>query len=306
VHKAVSPVLVEEPVFVIEGGRHPVVESALKAEGDTPFTANDCALDGRAETHPRLCFVTGPNMAGKSTFLRQNALFAIMAQAGLFIPARAAQIGVVDRVFSRVGAADDLGRGRSTFMAEMIETAAILNQAGPRALVILDEIGRGTSTFDGLAIAWAVAEHLYRINQCRALFATHYHELTTLTGTLSGAANLSLRAREWEGDLIFLHEVVKGAADRSYGVHVARLAGLPDAAITRASEVLERLEKGKSYKSPALSDLPLFQAPQSAPTPAKPSPALTRLQELRPDDLSPREALDALYQLKDMLAEDGS
>ncbi len=305
-NKAVRPTLVEEPVFVIEGGRHPVVESALKTEGDTPFTANDCALDGRADTHPRLCFVTGPNMAGKSTFLRQNALFAIMAQAGLFIPARVAKIGVVDRVFSRVGAADDLGRGRSTFMAEMIETAAILNQAGPRALVILDEIGRGTSTFDGLAIAWAVAEHLYRINQCRALFATHYHELTTLTGTLSGAANLSLRARQWEGDLIFLHEVVKGAADRSYGVHVARLAGLPDAAITRASEVLERLEKGKSYKSPALSDLPLFQAPQSAPTPAKPSPVLTRLQELRPDDLSPREALDALYQLKDMLAEGGS
>ena len=303
-HKAVRPKMADDPVFSIEGGRHPVVEAALKKDGGTPFTANNCALDGRAEAHPRLCFVTGPNMAGKSTFLRQNALFAIMAQAGLYVPARAAHIGLVDRVFSRVGAADDLGRGRSTFMAEMIETAAILNQAGPRALVILDEIGRGTSTFDGLAIAWAVAEHLYRVNQSRALFATHYHELTTLTSTLSGAANLSLRAREWEGDLIFLHEVVKGAADRSYGVHVARLAGLPDAAIARASEVLARLEKGKSYKSPALSDLPLFQAPVEAQKQAAPSPALKNLRAIRPDDLSPREALDALYQLKDMLSDE--
>ncbi len=304
-HKAVRPKMEKEPVFLIEGGRHPVVEEALKTEGTTPFTANDCALDGRAETASRLCFVTGPNMAGKSTYLRQNALIAIMAQAGLYVPARAASIGLVDRVFSRVGAADDLGRGRSTFMAEMIETAAILNQAGPRALVILDEIGRGTSTFDGLAIAWAVAEHLYRVNQSRALFATHYHELTTLTATLSGASNLSLRAREWEGELIFLHEVVNGAADRSYGVHVARLAGLPDAAIARAAEVLARLEKDKTYKSPALDDLPLFQAPQTLQNPmSKPSPALKALKEMRPDDLSPREALDALYQLKDMLGED--
>jgi DNA mismatch repair protein MutS len=305
-NKAVRPELSDDPIFVIEGGRHPVVETALSVSGDTPFTANDCALDGRADQHPRLCFVTGPNMAGKSTFLRQNALFAIMAQAGLYVPARHAQIGLVDRVFSRVGAADDLGRGRSTFMAEMIETAAILNQAGPRALVILDEIGRGTSTFDGLAIAWAVAEHLYKINQCRALFATHYHELTSLTATLSGAGNLSLRAREWEGDLIFLHEVVKGAADRSYGVHVARLAGLPEAALARASEVLARLEKGKSYKSPALQDLPLFQPLQTAQKQSATSPTLKTLRNMRPDELSPREALDALYQLKSLLDEEPS
>jgi DNA mismatch repair protein MutS len=305
-NKAVRPELSDDPVFVIEGGRHPVVETALSVNGDTPFTANDCALDGRADQHPRLCFVTGPNMAGKSTFLRQNALFAIMAQAGFYVPARRAQIGLVDRVFSRVGAADDLGRGRSTFMAEMIETAAILNQAGPRALVILDEIGRGTSTFDGLAIAWAVAEHLYKINQCRALFATHYHELTSLTATLSGAGNLSLRAREWEGDLIFLHEVVKGAADRSYGVHVARLAGLPEAALSRASEVLARLEKGKSYKSPALQDLPLFQPLQTTQKQLAPSPTLKTLRNMRPDELSPREALDALYQLKSLLDEEPS
>ncbi len=302
--RAVRPAMLDKPIFVIEGGRHPVVEEALRKEGGTPFTANDCTLDGRAETHPRLAFVTGPNMAGKSTYLRQNALFAIMAQAGFFVPARSAQIGLVDRVFSRVGAADDLGRGRSTFMAEMIETAAILNQAGPRALVILDEIGRGTSTFDGLAIAWAVAEHLYQVNQSRALFATHYHELTGLTATLSGAANLSLRAREWEGDLIFLHEVVKGAADRSYGVHVARLAGLPDAAIARAQEVLERLEKGKSYKSPALADLPLFQTPQTPGQQTSQSPALKSLHDIYPDELSPREALDALYRIKDMLGEE--
>ncbi len=302
-HGAVRPELSEDPVFVIEGGRHPVVEAALKKDGGSSFTANDCALDGRAQTHPRLVFVTGPNMAGKSTFLRQNALFAIIAQAGLFVPARQARIGLVDRVFSRVGAADDLSRGRSTFMAEMIETAAILNQAGPRALVILDEIGRGTSTFDGLAIAWAVAEHLYQVNQCRALFATHYHELTALAAQLSGAANLSLRAREWEGDLIFLHQVVKGAADRSYGVHVARLAGLPAAAVARAQAVLERLEKGKSFKSPALADLPLFQAavpPQNPPS----SPVLDALDAIRPDDLSPREALDALYALKALRREE--
>ena len=296
-HDAVRPQMAEEPVFAIEGGRHPVVEAALKQDGSGAFTANDCTLDGRAETGPRLVFVTGPNMAGKSTFLRQNALMAIIAQAGLFVPARSARIGLVDRVFSRVGAADDLSRGRSTFMAEMIETAAILNQAGPRALVILDEIGRGTSTFDGLAIAWAVAEHLYRVNQCRALFATHYHELTALAAQLSGADNLSLRAREWEGELIFLHQVVKGAADRSYGVHVAQLAGLPAAAVARAQEVLERLEKGKRFKSPALADLPLFQATAPAAAPA-PSPVLDALDAIRPDDLSPREALDALYALK--------
>ena len=299
-HDAVRPQLCAEPVFVVRGGRHPVVEAALKSAASGGFTANDCALDASAQEHPRLSFVTGPNMAGKSTFLRQNALFAIMAQAGFFIPAKEARIGLADRVFSRVGAADDLSRGRSTFMAEMIETAAILNQAGPRALVILDEIGRGTSTFDGLAIAWAVAEHLCQVNQCRALFATHYHELTALSSRLAGVSNLSLRAREWEGELIFLHEVAEGAADRSYGVHVARLAGLPDAAIARAQEVLARLEKGKTTKTPALNDLPLFQASAPAAERAD-NPALAALQAMRPDDLSPREALDALYALKALL-----
>ncbi len=290
---AVRPAVDDSLCFEIEGGRHPVVEAALKRDGE-PFTPNDCALDGAAAGHPRLLFVTGPNMAGKSTYLRQNALIVILAQAGAYVPARTARIGVVDRLFSRVGAADDLARGRSTFMAEMIETAAILNQAGPRSFVILDEIGRGTATFDGLAIAWACAEHLLQINAARALFATHYHELTRLAGEEGlGAANVSLKAREWQGDLVFLHEVGPGAADRSYGVQVAKLAGLPKAATRRAGEVLKRLEADGT--GTALHDLPLFAA---APEPEEPHALETALGEIDPDSLTPREALDVLYRLK--------
>jgi len=296
---AVRPQIDDSLGFAVEGGRHPVVEAARKREGE-PFTPNDCALDGAGESAPRLTFVTGPNMAGKSTYLRQNALFAILAQAGAFLPARSARIGIVDKVFSRVGAADDLARGRSTFMAEMIETAAILNQASARSFVILDEIGRGTATYDGLAIAWATAEHLLEVNAARALFATHYHELTALAAEDgSKAANVSLKAREWQGDLVFLHEVGPGAADRSYGVQVAKLAGLPAAAVKRAETVLKALESGGSEA--ALDALPLFAA---APEPDAPDPLREAVSALDPDSLSPREALEALYRLKRMNGEE--
>jgi len=284
----------ESTAFHVEGGRHPVVEQALIAQQAGGFVANDCDL-GPAQ---RLWLLTGPNMAGKSTFLRQNALIALLAQIGSFVPARAAHIGVVDRLFSRVGAADDLARGRSTFMVEMVETAAILNQAGPRSLVILDEIGRGTATFDGLSIAWAVCEHLHEVNRCRALFATHYHELVALGARLPALSPRVLRVKEWQGDVVFLHEVAPGAADRSYGIHVAKLAGLPAAAIGRAEEVLATLEKGE--QAGALTrlaeDLPLFAArPREAP---KPSAAEQALAALDPDRMSPREALEELYRLR--------
>ena len=298
---ACRPVVDDSRVFSVEGGRHPVVERALERTGEGRFTPNDCTLDGAGQAGARLALVTGPNMAGKSTFLRQNALIAVMAQAGLFAPARKARVGLVDRLFSRVGAADDLARGRSTFMAEMIETAAILNQAGPRALVILDEIGRGTATFDGLSIAWAAVEHLHGVNTCRALFATHYHELTRLADELEAAANLSLRAQEWKGELVFLHEVGAGAADRSYGVEVAKRAGLPPAAVARAQVILDRLE-AEGQPAAALSDLPLFSAkPPEAP--AKPSAVEERLRTVDADNLSPRDALDLVYALKGMLRE---
>ncbi len=284
--------------FEIEGGRHPVVEAAL----DRPFVANGCDLSPER----RLWLVTGPNMAGKSTFLRQNALIAILAQMGSFVPADRAHIGVVDRLFSRVGASDDLARGRSTFMAEMVETAAILNQAGERALVILDEIGRGTATFDGLSIAWAVVEHLHETSRCRALFATHYHELTLLAGKLDRLALRTMRVKEWQGAVVFLHEVAPGAADRSYGIHVARLAGLPPAAVERAEEVLRLLETGEQGGAIArlADDLPLFAAvrnPAAAATEAKPSEAEKALAALDPDTLTPRQALERLYELKHLL-----
>jgi DNA mismatch repair protein MutS len=288
--------------FRIEGGRHPVVEAMLRAEGQS-FVPNGCDLGG--DDAGRLWLVTGPNMAGKSTFLRQNALIAILAQTGSFVPATAAHIGVVDRLFSRVGAADDLARGRSTFMVEMIETAAILNQAGPRSLVILDEIGRGTATFDGLSIAWAAVEHLHEVNRSRALFATHYHELTALTERLSRVIAATVRVREWKGDVVFLHEIVPGAADRSYGIQVARLAGLPAAVVERAKAVLDELEKSGADRAPAiLDDLPLFtaarQRPAQSATRADPAAAaiLAALDALVPDDMTPREALEALYRLK--------
>jgi DNA mismatch repair protein MutS len=251
--------------------------------------------------------VTGPNMAGKSTFLRQNALIAVLAQIGSFVPAEAADIGVVDRLFSRVGAADDLARGRSTFMVEMVEAAVILNQAGPRALVILDEIGRGTATFDGLSIAWACVEHLHEVNRCRALFATHFHELTSLAGKLPALSCHTMRVKEWRGEVVFLHEVAPGAADRSYGIHVAQLAGLPAAVIARAEEVLGILEQGEQAGTLArlADDLPLFSAarPRGALEPDTPGASAleARLAEINPDDLTPKVALELLYELRRLL-----
>lgn len=292
--------------FVVKAGRHPVVERALRRQGAGGFVANDCALTS-AET-PAIWLLTGPNMAGKSTFLRQNALIALLAQAGSFVPAEIAHIGLVSQLFSRVGASDDLARGRSTFMVEMVETAAILNQADDRALVILDEIGRGTATYDGLSIAWATLEHLHAANRCRALFATHYHEMTALAGKLEGVENATVTVKEWEGDVIFLHEVRKGAADRSYGVQVARLAGLPAAVIDRAKVVLEALESGEreggARQNALIDDLPLFRIAQPAPA-AKPRAAVSAVEEalkgVHPDELTPKEALSLIYELRTML-----
>jgi DNA mismatch repair protein MutS len=285
--------------FEAEGARHPVVEAAVRRAGD-PFTPNDCRLDAAGEAGARLSIVTGPNMAGKSTFLRQNALLAVLAQAGCFVPAKSLRLGVVDRLFSRVGAGDDLARGRSTFMAEMVETAAILTQATPRSFVILDEIGRGTATYDGLAIAWACAEALHDVNRCRALFATHYHELASLEGRLAHVSNLSMRAKEWNGDLVFLHEAAPGPADRSYGVQVAKLAGVPPAVVARARQVLDRLES-EAVAHQDLAELPLFAAVAQPAAPAYragPTPLETALAELDVDGMSPREAMQALYRLK--------
>jgi DNA mismatch repair protein MutS len=286
------PIIDDSLSFDIKGGRHPVVETTVKAEGD-PFVANDTDLTGGA-----LWLVTGPNMGGKSTFLRQNALVAILAQMGSFVPADRATIGIIDRVFSRVGASDDIAHGRSTFMVEMVETAAILNRATARSLVILDEIGRGTATFDGLSIAWAAVEALHNDTGCRGLFATHFHEMTALAKSLNRVRNVTMAVREWEGDVVFLHEVVPGAADRSYGIQVARLAGLPESVLSRARQVLGVLESRSSGNStPMLDDLPLFAA---APVPKKPeiNPLNDMLDQVRPDELSPREALDLIYELK--------
>ena len=294
---AVRPVMSDDTEFNIKGGRHPVVEAALKKEAGN-FTANDCHLDASAKTAARLTLITGPNMAGKSTYLRQNALMFVLAQAGSFLPASSAHIGIADSLFSRVGASDDLSKGRSTFMTEMIETAAILNLAGPKSFVILDEIGRGTATFDGLSIAWATAEHLHEINHSRALFATHYHELTDLAENLPGASNACLRAKEWDGDLIFLHDVQPGAADKSYGVQVAKLAGLPDAAVTRARDVLSRLEDSHDGTQENLGGLPLFSAAQPVQVKQEPSAIDKAIAALDVDELSPRSALDLLYELK--------
>jgi DNA mismatch repair protein MutS len=306
----VRPEVVPGLDFHIEGGRHVVVEQAL-LDATGPFVPNDCDLSPPPEAGAgRIWLVTGPNMAGKSTFLRQNALIALLAQMGSFVPAKRARIGVVDRLFSRVGAADDLARGRSTFMVEMVETAAILNQASAHSLVILDEIGRGTATFDGLSIAWATIEHLHEMNRCRALFATHFHELTALAAKLPRLFNATVRVKEWQGDVVFLHEVTAGAADRSYGIQVAKLAGLPRAVIERAQVVLAELE-AEDRTSPArrlIDDLPLFAA--AAPRPRPPASApdaaveelIAALAALEPDDMSPREAIEALYALKARLA----
>ena len=304
-----EPVVDDSRAFVIRGGRHPVVERALKRTG-APFIANDCALT-TGDT-PAFWLLTGPNMAGKSTFLRQNALIALLAQTGCFVPATYAHIGLVSQIFSRVGAADDLARGRSTFMVEMVETAAILNQADDRALVILDEIGRGTATYDRLSIAWATLEHLHDVNRARALFATHYHEMTALAAKLDGVENATVAVKEWEGEVIFLHEVRQGAADRSYGVQVARLAGLPLPVIERAKLVLEALERGEreggTRKQALIDDLPLFSAaPVARPQPASgPSKLEERVAALHPDEMTPLEALAAVYELKAFLAGDNS
>ena len=316
----VCPVVVDSADFFISGGRHPVVEAALGESGEGQFIANDCRLSalnggtsdgesgpgGESGEDGFLWLLTGPNMAGKSTFLRQNALIAVLAQMGSFVPADEARIGVVDRLFSRVGAADDLARGRSTFMVEMVETAAILNQAGPRALVILDEIGRGTATFDGLSIAWAVVEYLHEVNHCRALFATHYHELTALASRLGGLRCHAMRVKEWQGEVVFLHEVGPGAADRSYGIHVGALAGLPKSVVSRASEVLETLEKGEqsSAMTALADDLPLFQVHErEAVVSGLPGPSRLEeaLRDTDTDALTPRQALDLIYRLKDIM-----
>jgi DNA mismatch repair protein MutS len=298
----VAPVVDDSRAFVVAGGRHPVVERALQRQGAGPFVANDCALTEGGT--PAVWLLTGPNMAGKSTFLRQNALIALLAQVGSFVPATSAHIGLVSQIFSRVGAADDLARGRSTFMVEMVETAAILNQADDRALVILDEIGRGTATYDGLSIAWATLEHLHDVNRCRALFATHYHEMTALAGKLAGVENATVAVKEWDGDVIFLHEVRKGAADRSYGVQVARLAGLPAVVVDRAKVVLEALEKGEregpGRQKTLIDDLPLFRA-APAPPPTKASEVEARLKAVEPDALTPIEALKLVYDLRGLM-----
>lgn len=311
--KHVRPMMRDDLSFAIEGGRHPVVEKVMRRDGKEQFVANDCGLTGGA-----VHLVTGPNMGGKSTFLRQNALIAILAQAGCYVPATSATIGVVDALFSRVGAADDLARGRSTFMVEMVETAAILHQASERSLVILDEIGRGTATYDGLSIAWACVEHLHASNQCRALFATHYHELTVLADRLERVENRTLKVKEWDGDVIFLHEVVPGAADRSYGLQVAKLAGLPAPVVARARSVLDHLETRQDSNTPGKEEalfegLPLFSAPAPAPHTSAPSQAdidvaahaklTTMMQGADPDQMTPRQALEFVYDLAKQIKE---
>ena len=307
----VRPVIDDSDAFEIRGGRHPVVQQALARSNGGAFIDNDCVLgrlDGQSHNasdlpDARIWLVTGPNMAGKSTFLRQNALIAVLAQAGSYVPAKAAHIGVVDRLFSRVGASDDLARGRSTFMVEMVETAAILNQATARSLVILDEIGRGTATFDGLSIAWATVEYLHDVTKARALFATHYHELTALSKTLSCVANVTMDITDWQDEIVFLHKVKAGAASRSYGIQVAKLAGLPDAVLARARDVLALLEKNDRRpkgNGGLLDDLPLFAAarPKSFTGPAPQSAVDAALADIRPDDLTPKAALEKLYALK--------
>ena len=295
----VRPVITTGLDFEIKGGRHPVVEDALK-QNKSAFIPNDCDLGSE---NNRLWLLTGPNMAGKSTFLRQNAIIAVMAQMGSFVPADSAKIGIVDRVFSRVGASDDLARGRSTFMVEMVEVATILSGATEKSLVILDEVGRGTATFDGLSIAWAVVEYLRLHNKCRGLFATHYHELTALSNRITGISLHTMRVKEWQGDIVFLHEVGEGAIDRSYGIHVAKLAGLPESVIQRANDVLTQLEEKKQEQKPLFDDLPLFSVANKPTYQSKPSEVESLIKNTEVDLLSPREALDFVYRLKEMTKE---
>jgi len=298
------PKLDKSRKFKITAGRHPVVEAALQKSASGVFIANNCDLSAGQNGDKPIWLLTGPNMAGKSTFLRQNAIIALMAQIGSFVPAESAEIGMITQLFSRVGASDDLARGRSTFMVEMVETAAILNQAGENALVILDEIGRGTATYDGLSIAWATLENLHNINNCRALFATHYHELTSLTENLEGLMNATVSVKEWKGDIIFLHEVKKGAADRSYGVQVAKLAGIPQTVIRRATEVLEKLENAdQGGKTKAIiNELPLFNTnPNNMMKPEGSSQIEEQIKDIHPDELTPKDALALIYKLKSFI-----
>lgn len=307
------PKIDDSGTFIIKRGRHPVVEAAIERDNEGGFVPNDCALDaepkpgGDEKAIARITLLTGPNMAGKSTYLRQNALMVVLAQMGSYVPVETAHIGVVDRLFSRVGAADDLARGRSTFMVEMVETAAILNQASSKSLVILDEIGRGTATFDGLSIAWACVEHLHETNGCRALFATHFHELTALTEILPHLVNATMRVKEWQNEVIFLHEVGPGSADRSYGIQVAKLAGLPNSVTERANEVLRTLEENDRNKAKrSLSDdLPLFSAmrPQAKSPAHKSSKIEEYVETILPDEMTPLEALEKLYTLKKLMLE---
>ena len=288
------PQIEDSASLVIEAGRHPVVEAALARAGQR-FVANDCKL----AVHDRLWLIGGPNMGGKSTFLRQNALIVLLAQAGGFVPAESARIGLVDRLFSRVGASDNLARGRSTFMVEMVETAAILSQASKRSFVILDEVGRGTSTYDGLALAWAVVEAVHSSIACRCLFATHYHELARLSDSCEALSLHHVRAREWKGDLVLLHELAKGSADRSYGLAVARLAGVPSKVVKRAKQVLDKLEQARSETggiAAGIGELPLFASVSNPEEDAEPDLA-DRLLAIDLDALSPRDALELLYQL---------
>ena len=301
----VRPHITTDRDLVIDAGRHPVVEAALRSSG-TPFVPNDADLSATPDA-ANILLLTGPNMAGKSTYLRQTALIVILAQMGSFVPATRARIGIVSQVFSRVGAADDLARGRSTFMVEMVETAAILNQADAGALVILDEIGRGTATYDGLSIAWATVEYLHAVNRCRAIFATHYHEMTTLAGQLDHVRNATVAVKEFDGDIVFLHEVRDGAADRSYGVQVAKLAGLPKSVIARAQDVLHALERGAAEggeRGAVLDDLPLFTAQVAAAPQPKSDPVRDALADIAPDDMTARDALDLVYRLKDLATRD--
>ncbi|MDC0344702.1 DNA mismatch repair protein MutS [Alphaproteobacteria bacterium] len=305
-HHYVRPQLTTEPLFQIEKGRHPIVEKSLIAQAET-FTPNDCSLDQQQH----LWLITGPNMGGKSTFLRQNALMVILAQMGAFVPAVAAKIGLVDRLFSRVGASDNLSQGQSTFMVEMLETAAILNQATEKSFVILDEVGRGTSTYDGVSIAWSTVEHLHNKIKCRSLFATHYHELTDLEATLNGLKCYSMRVKEWEGDIVLLHQVIPGASDKSYGIHVAKLAGLPHTVLSRAQQILKGLMQSQT---PQMT-LPLLAQKKTEEMPAAVSredvtqlsdPLHEKLSSLDVDNLTPREALEALYELQKLLNESAS
>ncbi len=305
----VRPIVDGSDHLEIVGGRHPVVEQSLRHMGEHLFVANDCTF-GERDAQPRISLVTGPNMAGKSTYLRQNALIVLMAQSGSFVPASSARIGLVSQLFSRVGAADELARGRSTFMVEMVETAAILNQADHRAFVILDEIGRGTATYDGLSIAWATLEYIHDSIGCRTLFATHFHELTQLTSRLQRLRNLTLSVADWDGKIVFLHEVREGAADRSYGVHVARLAGVPGPVVERADVILDLFESedrdGRGKMANVLDDLPLFvAASQYDPGETARSPVEDRLLGVTPDELTPIDALELVYELKKLAGSGG-